>query len=98
MNLILVGFVLLVALIIFTKIKEIRHHLFYKALAAIVVVFIGSIIYVWLSSGINVSSYDELLGLGKTYFSWLGSLFNNIGGVGGYAVKQNWGINSSVVP
>lgn len=101
MNFILVVAILLVGMIVLIKFKFLlsrKEHLIYKFLLVTIVLFIISIIYAWLKSGINPSSYEGFLGLGKMYFSWLGSLFGNIGSIGGYAMNHDWGLNSTILP
>ena len=98
MNTILIIIGLLAVIILFVKAKELRHQYFYKGLAVLILLFLGSIAFVWITSGINISTYEGFLSLGKTYFGWLGSLANNLGNIGGYAVKHDWGVNSTIAP
>jgi len=98
MNFIWIVIVLLIVAVAYVKLKETRSHLFYKTLAVVIFLFVGSIVYVWLKSGISLSNYEGFLSLGKTYFSWLGSLAGNIGSITGYVAKHDWGVNSTVIP
>ena len=98
MNWVLITIVGLVGLIVLVKAKEIRHHLFYRILGVVVVLFLFSAVYILLKSGSSLTSYDSFLSFGKTYYSWLGSLFGNAKGITWYAGQQEWGFNSTVVP
>jgi len=98
MNIILIVIALLVVLILYAKFSHAKTQWFYKFLAVVVFLFVVSMVYVWLKSGINLKSYDGFLSLGKTYFSWLGSLAGNIGSITGDVVKHDWGLNSTIIP
>ena len=99
MNPILIVIALLIVLVIYVKLGHAKSQLFYKTLAVIIFLFVGSVVYVWLRSNINLSSYEGFLSLGRTYFSWLGSLAGNIGSITGYVAKHDWGVvNSTVIP
>ena len=98
MNWLLITIAVLAVLVILIKSKEIRSHLFYRALGVVILFFLASGIYVWLKSGISPLSYQGFIGLSKTYFSWLAGLFDNAKGITGYAVNQDWGINSTIAP
>lgn len=86
---------LLVLLVALVKFKEVRSHLFYRTIGVVLVIFLASLAYVWIKGGINLTTYQGFLQLGQSYYSWLGSLFNNMGSVTGYAVQHDWGVNST---
>ena len=98
MNFILIIMGLLVVAVLYVKFGHARTQWFYKFLGVVIFLFVGSIAYVWLKSHISLSSYEGFLSLGKTYFSWLGSLAGNMGSITGEVVKQDWGVNSTVIP
>ena len=98
MGIVLIVVALLVLMVILVKFKELKHHFFYKALTVVILLFLGSIVFVWITSGINISTYDGFLSLGRTYFSWLGSLAGNVGSITGNVAEQDWGVNSTIVP
>ena len=98
MNPILIVIALLVVAFIYAKFSHMKTQWFYKGLGVVVVLFVGSIAYVWLKSNISLSSYEGFLSLGRTYFSWLGSLAGNVGSITGDVVKHEWGVNSTVIP
>ena len=96
MNIILIIIALLVVLILYAKFSHAKTQWFYKGFGVVVVLFLVSVLYVWLKSGVNLSSYEGFLSLGKTYFNWLGSIAGNFGSITGNVVKHDWGLNSSV--
>ena len=98
MNILLIAIIFLVGLVALTKFSHLRSHLFYKTIAVIFVLFLASAAYVYLSSGISLATYNGFLDFGKAYYSWLGNLFGNVGSISGYAVKQDWGVNSTISP
>ena len=95
MNITLIVIILLVAIVAYVKLTEMRHHLFYKALVVVVVLFLGSIGYVWFRSDVSLSSYEGFLSLGKIYFNWFGSLIHNIRGISGQVTGYDWNVNST---
>ena len=98
MNIILIIIALLVVLILYAKFSHAKTQWFYKGLGVVIFLFVISVIYVWLKSGVSLSSYEGFLSLGKTYFSWLGNLAGNVGSITGDAVKHDWGVNSTIIP
>lgn len=73
------------------------NHKFNSYLVVILSLFlIISILYVYVSRGADLSSFDGLVGFGKAYFSWAGGVFHNIVRVTGYAINQDWGVNSTI--
>lgn len=86
---------LLIALIILVKFKEVKSHLFYRAIGVVFLIFAATIVYVWIKGGINLTTYQGFLDLGRSYYTWLGGLFNNVGSITGYAVQHDWGVNST---
>jgi uncharacterized membrane protein YozB (DUF420 family) len=95
MSWILIAVLLLLAGIVLIKLKEQKHKYFYTILFVIGLFLIISLIYVYYVSDISLKTYDGFVNLGKSYMSWLGAAFKNIGSISGYAVKQEWGINAS---
>lgn len=46
---------------------------------------------------IDFTSFEGLIRGGKLYFAWLKSLFGNLGNITGYAIRQDWVLNSTNV-
>lgn len=98
MNILLIVVIVLAALVVLVKAREVRHHLVYRILGIVGILFALSLLYTWMKSGSNLSSYEGFLGFGRVYYAWLANLFGNAKGITGYAVQQGWGFNSTVVP
>lgn len=87
---------LVILAIVFIKIKTAKHNYSSIFMIVLVAMFAISLLYVYVSHGANLSSFDGLVGFGKAYFSWAGGVFHNVARVTGYAVKQDWGVNSTI--
>jgi glucan phosphoethanolaminetransferase (alkaline phosphatase superfamily) len=92
---ILIALACALVLVVFIKFKELRHKYVYTFLIIVLIVFGVTLVYVYFKSDAKISSYDGLISLGKSYFSWLGSAFHNAGKISGYVLQQGWGINST---
>ncbi len=95
MNITLVVILALVALLVFIKFGELKHKYLLKIFLVLVIFFVGTLGYVLITHGINLTTYDGFLQLGRTYLSWLGGMFGNVKGITGYVVQQPWGLNST---
>ena len=95
----MVGWIIIVALILvglfLLEFKDIKHRFFLFA----VVVFL---LFVFISSGIvyfnyslDLRSFDGFVEAGKIYFTWIANFFSNFKDISGYAVKHDWGVNST---
>lgn len=59
-------------------------------LAILVIIFIITLGYVYLTNSTDITSFEGVVDFFKLYLSWLGSLFTNTKEVVGYAIKQDW--------
>lgn len=97
MNWLIVGGVVLVLLVFaFFKFRDTRHKLTFFIVIILLAFLIISIFEVSRSINANINTLSGVTQVGKVYFSWLGNLFTNAKTIGGYAIKQNWGVNSTV--
>jgi energy-coupling factor transporter transmembrane protein EcfT len=92
----LIAIGVLVLLVVLIKIKEIRHHFVYRLIGILLIFVLATFVYIWIKSGINITTYEGFLQIGRAYYSWAASLFGNVGGITGYAVQQDWGLNSTI--
>jgi len=90
--------ILLAVLVVIIKLKEVKLGLIYKFVAILFFAVCISFGYVWYVSGISPFTYEGFLELSKTYYLWLGDLSGNARGITGYAVQQDWALNSTVTP
>ena len=84
-----------VALFIFLRFREIRHRVTHVVIILLVVLLVGSIATVYLSNDVDLTSFEGIASAGKVYFSWLGTMFGNIGKVSTYAISQDWDLAPS---
>ncbi len=99
MNLVMwvvIGALIVLALILL-KFKEIRHRIGLFSLIVLGLFLVISVVYVANANKADLSSFDGLIKVGKVYFSWLVGVGKNIASISGYAIKQNWAINSTNV-
>jgi len=64
-------------------------------IAAVVLFVVISLGYIYITSDVDLSNLDGIVNLMKLYLNWLGGLMKNTGNIAGYAVKQEWGTNST---
>ena len=62
---ILIGVLAVIVIIIFIKFKEIGHKSKFTALVFVLILFLGTIGYVYFESHANLSTYEGFLSLGK---------------------------------
>ncbi len=79
-----------VVLFLFLRFREIRHRVTHIVIILVVVLLVGSIAQVYFSNDVDLGSFDGIANAGKLYFSWLGTVFVNVGKVSTYAVYQDW--------
>lgn len=89
-----IGIGLIVLMVLF-KMKEIRHKFGLVAIALIVLFLVFSFSHVYKSNKPDLTTFDGISQVTKLYFSWLGGVFKNLGKVTGFAINQDWGLNST---
>jgi hypothetical protein len=85
--------VILVAIIVLFKMKEIRHKFGLVIIGLLLIFLVVSFSQIYKVNKPNLKSFDGISEVIKIYFSWLGGLVKNIGKVTGYAIHQDWGLN-----
>jgi hypothetical protein len=78
------------------KAKEIRHKAGLVLATVFFLFLLFSVIQVYRSNKLDLTSFEGVVQAGKIYFSWLGQIFGNIKGTAGYAIKQDWSVNSNL--
>ncbi len=91
MNWILI-IVAVVALFVFLRFREIRHRVTHMVIILVVLLLAGSVAQVYFSNDVDLTSFDGIANAGTLYFSWLGTVFGNVGKVSTFAVHQEWGV------
>lgn len=92
MNWWLIAVLVLIAIMLF-KFKEIRHKLGLGAIVILILFLVASFGQLYATHNLDLTSFDGIVMAGKVYFSWLGSVAKNVANIGGYAIKQDWGVN-----
>ncbi len=94
--LIILGILLvIVVLLVLFKFKELRHQFSLIFIVLLVLFLLLSVGTVFTKNKIDLKTFDGVLLAGKLYFSWLGSMFNNVVHISGYAINQEWDIGNS---
>lgn len=86
---------LVIFVLIVLKFKEVRHKLGFLILLLIFLFLVVTAFNVYKNNKVDISTFDGLVSAGKIYFSWLGSVVDNVKGISGYASKQEWSINNT---
>lgn len=94
MNWILIAVLVVLVIVISIKFKEFGHKSKFTALLIVLGIFLLTLGIVWFQTRPNLTTYEGFLSLGKAYYSWLASLFGNMGHITGYAVQQDWGVSN----
>ena len=86
--------IIVVVLIVF-KFKEVRHKFGIIVIALVLIFLVFSFTQVYKTHDVDLKSVDGITQVAKLYFSWLGTVFNNLGHVTTYAIHQEWGLNDT---
>ncbi len=91
---ILIGALFVIALVLL-RFKEIRHRTTLFIAIVLLLFLIISVTTVTSANKADLTTFDGILFAGKAYFVWLGNVFHNLITLLGYAIKQDWGINTT---
>ncbi len=91
---IIVGVVIFAVLAII-KISNEKQKVAVRLLIMLFIFLAITVSYVGVRSGVDLTSFDSLVDVGKVYFSWLSNIADNVFRVSGYAFNQDWSINST---
>jgi len=87
--------VLILGIWIFTELKRVRHKLWAIFLIALILFGYISFTVVLKDKNIDYHSFSGLMGAGKLYLSWVGSILGNLKTITANAIRMDWGTNSS---
>ncbi len=100
-------FIAIVAFLIFLavfKSQDLMALLSYVKKYMFTVILIGLIVFlsfvfyrVYSTHDIDLTSYNGIIEAGKLYLLWFKSAFDNLGSITGYAINQDWVLNSTNV-
>ena len=91
---IIVGVVIFAVLAII-KISNEKQKVAVRLLIMLFIFLAITVSYVGVRSGADLTSFDSIVNVGKVYFAWIGNIADNVFKVSGYAIHQDWGINST---
>ena len=77
------------------KVKEVRHKMGFLVVACLCLFLALSFLQVYKSNKVDLKTFDGVVTAGKLYFGWIGQMFSNVKDVAGYAIKQDWAVNST---
>ncbi|MCF7910066.1 hypothetical protein K9L16_00135 [Candidatus Pacearchaeota archaeon] len=86
----LVTAVLIAGIWIVIELKRFRHKISAIILIALILFFYLSLTFVFKNNDLNFGTIDGLTQGTKLYFSWLGSIFDNIKEITLNAIKMDW--------
>jgi len=95
MGILFIGILVLLVIVLFFKFHEFRHKFGTYFIIIAILLLVVSVYHVYSSQDHNLSGFEGVVSLGKSYFLWLSSFGNNLGQISGFVVQQNWGSSNS---
>ena len=96
----MVSWIVIVILILVSlfllEFKDIKHRFFLFIIIIFLLFLFVSLSIVYFNYDLDLKSFDSLVKSGKIYFTWVSNFFSNFKDISGYAVKHNWGVNSTI--
>lgn len=83
----------LLAIVIFVKTSNKGQNFWSYIIVVAAIFFVITLVYVVTLPGINLTTLDGVLELGKLYFAWIGKILINLTHITGSAIKLDWGAN-----
>lgn len=75
--------------------QSFQGNIFNFVVIGLLLFFVFTASYVYINSASDLTSFKGVSDFLKLYFTWLGGFLNGTKDVVGYAVKQDWGLNST---
>ncbi|HVY01522.1 MAG TPA: hypothetical protein VHA12_02040 [Candidatus Nanoarchaeia archaeon] len=91
---VLLGLVVVVLFIVF-KFKHLHHEFQMYFIGALILFAVGSVLIVYRSHSVDLTTFEGFLSLGKFYVLWLKQLGHNVVDVTGYVIHQEWTLNAT---
>ena len=95
MNWLIIGAIIIVLVFVINRVQNTRSGVSYYIVLGMLLFFSVSLYYIDNKYNLNLASFDGFVQAGRIYYSWGASLFHNAANVGGYVVKQDWGLNTT---
>ncbi len=94
-GLIVVLVLVVMLLIVFFKLRELKHHIGLVVIIGILLFFTLTFGKIYSANKTDITTFEGLVQVLKIYTSWLAAAGANLFKVAGYAVHQDWGINAT---
>jgi hypothetical protein len=75
-----------------------RHRLLLILVVILVLFFLASFAQLYSTYKMDLTTFEGVASAGKVYLNWLYGAGQNLFKISGYAIKQDWSVNSSVLP
>jgi len=72
-----------------------KRNIFVILIVGVILFASFSLYKVSVNNNLSFNNFNDFLIAGKTYFLWVKSIIGNFGEVTGYAVQQDWVLNST---
>lgn len=73
----------------------IKQNFFLIFVILIILFFSFSLYSIHSKYNFDLTTYDGLISTGRVYLIWIKSVFGNAGRITGYAIQQDWALNST---
>jgi len=87
--------ILVIAIWVIIEAKRMRHKIFAIFLIALILFSYISASLIFKGQDIDLKTVPGVVIASKIYFSWLGSVFNNLKQITTKAIKMDWGTNKT---
>jgi glucose-6-phosphate-specific signal transduction histidine kinase len=82
-------------LVVLFKLRELKHHIGLVVVIAIILFFAITFAKVYKENKADLSTLDGIIQILKIYSAWLAMASTNFFKIAGYAVQQDWSINTT---
>lgn len=86
----------LLAIFLFVKLMNRGQDVWSYFVVIIAIFFLLTLAYVSTQPGINLTTFDGWVELGRLYLNWLGRLGANAGKITGNAIQLDWKVGSNL--
>jgi len=87
--------ILIIVVWLIIELKRMRHKFFAIFLIILILLAYISFAVVFKDKEVDFNTVSGVINAGKIYFGWLFSIFGNLKTITTYAIKMNWGNESS---
>lgn len=84
--------VVLILIFVFVEIMSKKQNIEVKLAVVFFLLVLFSVVYVYLRTGSSIGTAETAWKFTQTYFSWLGSVFDNVKGLTADAISKDWSV------